>query len=175
MKSRTLLLCVLLSPTFCLPAQAADRAKVMELMKFNNVHEFIAGSIKMGIRSRQAEAGLTDAQVACVEAISPSLFIDVVAAAMADTLSDAEVSAAIDFYSSPTGQKVAAYISTRLAGKDVPNPYDSADVANIKEFRSTPGGERVFTQAAWKTDAVVNKMMEVTNDAIENCGKPAAR
>lgn len=162
---------LLLSAAFLLaPAHAADPAKAKELMSLSNTHGFVAGTIKYGMRRKQEAAGLTDAQLACVDTISPARFADVVTAEIAARLSDAEIAAGIEFYRTPSAQKMVTFVAARLNGESVDNPYNAADVENIEKFMASPAGTKLA--AVGQSESVTQKMADVTGDTIENCGKP---
>jgi hypothetical protein len=144
-----------------LPAQAADQARSRELVSLMKADEFAVGAMKYGLRRKQAEAGLTDAQLACVETIPASEFTKVVATAISEGMSDEEVAAAIAFYCTATGSR---YVE-----------LSEDDIAKIQAFAATPAGDKLLKQGITGTsDVVSQKMAQVSGDTIENCGKKKA-
>ncbi len=155
-----------------LPAQAADQARSRELMSLMKADEFAVGAMKYGLRRKQAEAGLTDAQLACVETIPTSEFTNVVATAISEGMSDEEVTAAIAFYRTPTGSRYVASTMARLQRKEALPALSEDDIAKIQAFAATPAGDKLLKQGITGTsDAVSQKMAQVSGDTIENCGK----
>ena len=65
--------------------------------------EVVAGAMKTGLRNNRTGISLTDAQVACLNAVPHSQFSDVVTKALAEGLTNEEVMAAITFYRTPAG------------------------------------------------------------------------
>jgi hypothetical protein len=150
-----------------LPAQAADLARSRELMSLMKADEIAVGAMKYGLRRKQAEAGLSNAQLDCVDTLSPTQFTD----AIADGLTDEEVSAAMAFYRTPAGSRFVEFSVARMSGKSAPQ-LNEDDLAKVREFAATPAGTKLLKQNLPGTaDVVTNKMAQLTGDTIENCGK----
>jgi hypothetical protein len=75
----------------------------------------------------------------------------------------------IEFYRTPSAQKLVTYVAARLKGESVDNPYDAADVEIIEKFMASPAGTKLATVG--QSSSVTQKMADVTGDTIENCGK----
>jgi hypothetical protein len=154
-----------------LPAQAADQARSRELMSLMKADEIAVGAMKYGLRRKQAEAGLSNAQLDCVDTLSPTQFTDAVTTAIADGLTDEEVSAAMAFYRTPAGSRFVEFSVARMSGKSAPQ-LNEDDLAKVREFAATPAGTKLLKQNLPGTaDVVTNKMAQLTGDTIENCGK----
>src|SRR5690349_332451 len=82
---------------------AADTAKAKQLMTLMRADEVVAGAMKTGLRNNKTGIGLTDAQLACLNAVPHSEFSDVVTKALAEGLTNEEIAAAITFYRTPAG------------------------------------------------------------------------
>jgi hypothetical protein len=78
--------------------------------------EVVAGAMKTGLRNNKTGISLSDAQLACLNAVPTSEFSDVVTAASAQGLSDQELAAAITFYRTPAGARYAKSIVSHHAG-----------------------------------------------------------
>jgi len=156
------------------PAMAADRARASELMRLTSSHEFTAGAYKMSIRRKQAEAGFTDAQLACIDAIPSTKFAEPVTTAIAEGLSDAELATALEFYRSPAGKKLLSVMHANLRGKPQPVEISPTDNASIKKFQATSAGNKLLIEGiVISSDVVSNAARELSVDAIENCPTPA--
>lgn len=159
-------------------AHSADSGKSADLMRLMHADELVAGVVKLGMHRKQAQAGLTDAQLACVDKIQPASFSAAITTAIANGLSDAELSTALAFYRSTTGVRFVDMTMARLQGQQPAAALTPEDIAKVEEFQATAAGEKVLNQGiTMRSDAVTQKMMELSTDAIENCGKakPAAK
>ena len=110
-----------------------------ELMSLTKADEFAVGAMKYGLRRKQAEAGLTDAHLACFETISPSEFTNVVATAISEGMSDEEVTAAIALYRTPAGSRYVEHHG-EVAAERRPPPLSEDDIAKIQAFAGLPPG-----------------------------------
>jgi hypothetical protein len=174
MKTRTAMLVGLALLSTVLPA--ADRASSRELMSLMKADEFAAGAMKYGLRRKQAEAGLTDAQLACVETIPYSEFTNVVTTAISEGMSDEEVTAAITFYRTPTGIRYVDSTIARVQDKESPPALSDDDIEKIQAFAGTPAGDKLLKKGiTGASDVVSQKMAQVSSVAIENCGKKKTR
>jgi hypothetical protein len=175
MSPRALLL-ILASCASTSAVLAGDAVKAKELMTLMRADEVVAGAMKSSLRIRKDEVGLTDAQLACVNAVRPAEFSDAVTAALAQGLSDAELAAAIAFYRTPAGARYVKSLVPIMQGAGQAEALTDEDAARVHEFASTPTGTRLLKQALIpNSNVVADRMAQVSADAVENCGKPAAR
>ena len=114
MKSRYTLLFLALVLAPAVPA--ADAVKAKQLMTLMRADEVVAGAMKTGLKNKKTGIGLSDAQVACLDAVPASAFSQVVTTALAEGLSDAELAAAITFYRTPAGANYARSIVALMQG-----------------------------------------------------------
>jgi len=70
---------------------AGDPVKAKQLMTLMRADEVVANAMKTGLRSKKAEIGLTDAQIACLNAVPHSEFSDVVTAVCASAIASANI------------------------------------------------------------------------------------
>ena len=158
------------------PVHAADEAKARELMTLMRADEFAAGAMKSITHQSQAEDGLTEAQVACVDAIKGSQLTDVVVQGLAQSLDAAEADAAIAFFRTPSGAKLMSLLNSKAFGTEMKESLTQADKDAIKAFVATPAGDKIMNQGVMVTSPVITKRMEaLSKETVANCGKPAAR
>jgi hypothetical protein len=151
---------------------AGDPVKAKQLMTLMRADEVVAGAMKTGLRNNKTGINLTDAQLACLNAVPHSQFSDVVTTALADGLSDDELAAAIAFYRTPAGTNYAKAIVTLMQGTSQPAPLSDADAASVREFADGPVGDKLLKKALIpNSNVVADKMAQVSADAIESCGK----
>lgn len=170
MKSRytLLLLAVVLAPA----VPAADAVKAKQLMTLMRADEVVAGAMKTGLKNKKTGIGLSDAQVACLDAVPSSAFSQVVTTALADGLSDAELADAITFYRTPAGANYAKSIVALMQGAAPVQPLSNDDAARVREFAGSPAGNKLLKKALIpNSNVVADRMAQVSGDAIENCGK----
>jgi hypothetical protein len=152
---------------------AADVAKARQLMTLMRADEVVAAAMKTGLRNGKTGINLSDAQSACLNAVPHRVFSDAVTAALAAGLSDAELAAAIAFYRTPAGARYAQSIVAVTQGKALDKPLTSEELASVREFAATEAGDKLLKKALVpNSNAVADRMAQVSGDAIENCGKP---
>ena len=175
MNSRNALLVVALLLT-APAASAGDAAKAKQLMTLMRADEVVAGAMKTGLKNKKTGIGLSDAQVACLDAVPPSAFSQVVTTALAEGLSDAELAAAITFYRTAAGANYAKSIVALMQGTAPAQPLSDDDAAQVREFASSPAGDRLLKKALIpNSNVVADRMAQVSGDAIEKCGKVPAK
>jgi hypothetical protein len=157
-------------------AHAGDAVKAKELMTLMRADEVVAGAMKTSLRSKKSGLGLTDAQIACLDAVPHSEFSDAVTKALADGLGDEELASAIAFYRSPAGIR---YVKSLVALMQDTRPAETLsddDAARVRDFADTALGNKLLKQALIpNSNAVADKMAEVSANAIENCGKGSGK
>jgi hypothetical protein len=154
---------------------AGDPVKAKQLMTLMRADEVVANAMKTGLRSKKAEIGLTDAQIACLNAVPHSEFSDVVTTAIADGLNDEELAAALTFYRTPAGTDYVKSIVTLMQGGARPPPLSDADATSVRDFANSPTGDKLLKKALIpNSNVVADKMAEVSANAIEDCGKAPA-
>lgn len=170
MKSRYTLLFLALVLAPAVPA--ADAVKAKQLMTLMRADEVVAGAMKTGLKNKKTGIGLSDAQVACLDAVPASAFSQVVTTALAEGLSDAELAAAITFYRTPAGANYAKSIVALMQGAAPVQPLSNDDAARVREFAASPAGDKLLKKALIpNSNVVADRMAQVSGDAIENCGK----
>jgi hypothetical protein len=170
--SRLVVAALLASPL----VQAGDPVKAKQLMSLMRADEVVAGAMKTGLRSKKAEIGLTDAQIACLNAVPHSEFSDAVTTAIADGLSNDELAAALTFYRTPAGADYVKSIVTLMQGGARPPPLSDADATSVREFASSPAGDKLLKKALIpNSNVVADRMAEVSANAIEDCGKTPSK
>jgi hypothetical protein len=153
-------------------ALAGDAAKAKQLMTLMRADEVVAGAMKTGLRNNKTGINLSDAQLACLNAVPKSEFSDVVTAALAQGLSNQELAAAITFYRTPAGARYAKSIVAITQATRLDVPLTDAEAASVREFAATPAGDKLLKKALIpNSNVVADKMAQVSGDAIENCGK----
>jgi hypothetical protein len=153
-------------------ALAGDAAKAKQLMTLMRADEVVAGAMKTGLRNNKTGINLSDAQLACLNAVPKSEFSDVVTAALAQGLSNEELAAAITFYRTPAGARYAKSIVAITQATRLDVPLTDAEAASVREFAATPAGDKLLKKALIpNSNVVADKMAQVSGDAIENCGK----
>ena len=153
-------------------ALAGDAAKAKQLMTLMRADELLAGAMKTGLRNNKTGINLSDAQLACLNAVPKSEFSDVVTAALAQGLSNQELAAAITFYRTPAGARYAKSIVAITQATRLDVPLTDAEAASVREFAATPAGDKLLKKALIpNSNVVADKMAQVSGDAIENCGK----
>jgi len=153
-------------------ALAGDAAKAKQLMTLMRDDEVVAGAMKTGLRNNKTGINLSDAQLACLNAVPKSEFSDVVTAALAQGLSNEELAAAITFYRTPAGARYAKSIVAITQATRLDVPLTDAEAASVREFAATPAGDKLLKKALIpNSNVVADKMAQVSGDAIENCGK----
>ena len=123
-------------------ALAGDAAKAKQLMTLMRADEVVAGAMKTGLRNNKTGINLSDAQLACLNAVPKSEFSDVVTAALAQGLSNQELAAAITFYRTPAGARYAKSIVAITQATRLDVPLTDAEAASVREFAATPAGVR---------------------------------
>src|SRR5262245_6082997 len=103
MKQRFTLVILAMLASAAPGVRASDAVRARELMTLMRADEIVAGAMKSSLRSKQSGLGLTDAQIACLNAVPHSEFSDVVTQSLAEGLGDDELADAIAFYRSPAG------------------------------------------------------------------------
>jgi hypothetical protein len=172
MKRRFSLLALL--PLLSAAVHAGDTVKARQLMTLMHADEVVAGAMKTGLRNNRTGINLSDAQLACLNAVPHSQFSDVVTTALAKGLNDQELAAAIDFYRTPAGTHYAKSIVALMQGTGRPPPLSDADAASVREFADGPVGDKLLKKALIpNSNVVADKMAQVSADAIESCGKVA--
>jgi uncharacterized protein DUF2059 len=157
-------------------ALAGDAAKAKQLMTLMRADEVVAGAMKTGLRNNKTGINLSDAQLACLNAVPKSEFSDVVTAALAQGLSNEELAAAITFYRTPAGVRYVKSIVAITQGTRLDPPLTDAEGASVREFAATPAGDKLLKKALIpNSNVVADKMAQVSGDAIENCGKAPAK
>jgi hypothetical protein len=157
-------------------ADAADPVKAKQLMTLMRADEVVAGAMKSGLRSKKNEIGLTDAQIACLNAVPHSEFSDAVTTALAEGLSDDEIAAAITFYRTPAGITYVKSIVALMQGTRPAESLDDEGASRVREFASSPAGDKLLKRALIpNSNVVADKMAEVSANAIESCGKVPAK
>jgi hypothetical protein len=152
-------------------AHGGDAFKARQLMTLMRADEVVAGAMKAGLKNKKTGLGLSDAQVACLDAVPSSAFSQVVTTALAQGLSDPELAAAIAFYRTPAGANYARSIVALMQGTS-PVPLGNDDAARVREFASSPAGDKLLKKALIpNSNVVADRMAQVSGDAIENCGK----
>jgi hypothetical protein len=175
MKQRAALV-ILASLVSATAARAGDAVRARELMTLMRADEVVAGAMKSSLRSRKSGLGLSDAQVACLNAVPHSEFSDVVTQALAEGLGDEELADAIAFYRSPAGMRYVKSLVATMQGTQPAEKLNDDDAARVRDFASTPLGDKLLKQALIpNSNAVADKMAEVSAGAIENCGKGPAK
>lgn len=166
-------LVILVSLMSITPAvRGGDAVRARELMTLMRADEVVAGAMKSSLRSKQSGLGLTDAQIACLNAVPHSEFSDVVMQALADGLRDEELADAIAFYRSPAGIRYVKYLVALMQGTRPAESLSGDDAARVRDFADTALGNKLLKRALIpNSNAVADKMTEVTANAIENCGK----
>ena len=165
-------LSVLVSLLAATTGHSADTAKAKQLMTLMRADEVVAGAMKTGLRNNRTGISLTDAQVACLNAVPHSQFPDVVTKALAEGLTNEEVMAAITFYRTPAGARYAKSIVAITQATRLDVPLTDAEAASVREFAATPAGDKLLKKALIpNSNVVADKMAQVSGDAIENCGK----
>jgi hypothetical protein len=155
---------------------AADAVKAKQLMTLMRADEMVAAAMKTGLRSKKSEIGLTDAQIACLNAVPHSEFSDAVTTSLAEGLSDEEIAAAIAFYRTPAGASYVKSIVALMQGAGPATPLSDDRAAQVREFAATPAGDKLLKRALIpNSNVVADKMAQVSGDAIENCGKVPAK
>lgn len=174
MKPRAPLLAVL---SLLMPAvYAGDAVKARQLMTLMRADEVMAAAMKSGLRNTRTGIDLSIAQLACLNAVPHSQFSNAVTTALAEGLSNAELDAAIRFYRTPAGGNYAKSIVTVVQGSAQPLPLNDADAASVREFADSPVGDKLLKKALIpNSNVVADRMAQVSADAIENCGKGAAK
>jgi hypothetical protein len=153
---------------------AGDAVKAKQLMTLMRADEVVAGAMKTGLRNNKTGINLSDAQLACLDAVPHSEFSSVVTTALADGLSNEELAAAITFYKTPAGANYAKSIVTLMQGAGQPLPLSDADAASVREFADSPVGDKLLKKALIpNSNVVADRMAQVSADAIENCFKTA--
>jgi hypothetical protein len=153
-------------------AHSADAVKGKQLMSLMRADEVVAGAMKAGLKNKKTGIGLSDAQVACLDAVPHSAFSQVVTTALAQGLTDAELDAAIAFYRTPAGANYARSIVALVQGTTPPQSLSDDDAARVREFASSPAGDKLLKKALIpNSNVVADKMAQVSGDAIEHCGK----
>lgn len=154
---------------------AGDAVKAKQLMTLMRADEVVAGAMKTGLRNNKTGINLSDAQIACLNAVPHSEFSNVVTTALADGLSTEELAAAITFYRTPAGANYAKSIVTLVQRSGQPLPLSDADAAAVREFADSPVGDKLLKKALIpNSNVVADRMAQVSADAIENCGKAPA-
>jgi hypothetical protein len=154
---------------------AGDAAKAKQLMTLMRADEVVAGAMKTGLRNNKTGINLSDAQLACLNAVPKSEFSNVVTTALADGLSNEELLAAIKFYRTPAGANYAKSIVTLMQGTGQTLPLSDADAASVREFADSPVGDKLLKKALIpNSNVVADQMAQVSAAAIENCGKAPA-
>ena len=157
-------------------AQAADEAKARELVKLMRGDEFAAGAMKAITHQSQAEDKLTDAQVACVDAVEASELTEAVVQAFAEGLDNAEADVAIEFFRSSAGAKLMNQLNNKAFGAEMKEPLTPDDKEAIKRFMATSAGDKIMDKGIMVTaDPVAKRSVNLIRTATTNCGKPAAR
>jgi hypothetical protein len=155
---------------------AADAAKAKQLMTLMRADEVVAGAMKTGLKNKKTGIGLSDAQVACLDAVPPSAFSQVVTTALAQGLTDTDLAAAIAFYRTPAGANYARSIVALMQGTGSAPALSDDDAARVREFASSPAGDKLLKKALIpNSNVVADRMAQVSGDAIENCGKSAGK
>ena len=158
------------------PGYTADAARAKQLMTLMRADEVVAGAMKTGLKNKKTGIGLSDAQVACLDAVPSSAFSQVVTAALAEGLTDTDLAAAIAFYRTPAGTNYAKSIVALMQGTASAPQLSDDDAARVREFASSPAGEKLLKKALIpNSNVVADKMAQVSGDAIENCGKGPAK
>jgi hypothetical protein len=153
-------------------AHAADESKARELMSIMKADEFAARAMKAITLESQAEDGMTDAQVACIETVRASNFSDAVVRALSLGLDDAEALSAIAFYRTSTGRKLLNMLDAESFGTDLKEPLTAEDKAAIKQFLATSAGDKLVKKGIAVTSPVVtNRMKELSQLKLATCGK----
>ena len=173
MTSKSALPLVLLLAGFT--CHAADMAKAKQLMTLMRADEVVAGAMKTGLRNDKSGIALTDAQVACLNAVPHSKFSDVVTQALAEGLTNDEVTAAISFYRTPAGANYVKSIVALMKGTPA-GSLSNEDSTRVHEFANSPVGDKLLKRALVpNSNVVADRMAQVSADAIENCGKAAPK
>ena len=168
-------LSVLVSLLAATTGHAADTAKAKQLMTLMRADEVVAGAMKTGLRNNRTGISLTDAQVACLNAVPHSQFSDVVTKTLAEGLTNEEIMAAITFYRTPAGANYVKSIVALMQGTRA-ETLSNDDATQVREFASSPVGDKLLKKALIpNSNVVADKMAQVSADAIENCGKAPAR
>lgn len=155
-------------------AHAGDAVKAKELMTLMRADEVVAGAMKSSLRSQKSGLGLTDAQIACLDAVPHSEFSDAVTAALADGLSNEELAVAIAFYRTPAGMKYVKSLVALMQGTRPAESMSDEDAASVREFADSPIGDKLLKRALIpNSNVVADKMAAVSASAMENCGKAA--
>ena len=158
------------------PVQAADEARARELMTLMRGDEFAAGAMKVITRQSQAEDRLTDAQVACVDAVDPSQLTDAVVEAFAKGLDNAEADTAIAFFRSSAGVKLMNLLNNKAFGAELKEPLTPEDNDAVRRFRATSAGNKILNEGIMVTATpVAKRSVALVRETVANCGKPAAR
>ena len=153
--------------------RAGDAVRAKELMTLMRADEVVAGAMKSSLRSKQSGLGLSDAQIACLNAVPHSEFSDVVTKALADGLGDAELADAIAFYRSPAGIRYVKSLVALMQGTRPAEPLGDDDAARVRGFADSALGNKLLKQALIpNSNVVADKMAEVSANAIENCEGP---
>jgi hypothetical protein len=153
-------------------APAGDAVKAKQLMTLMRADEVVAGAMKTGLKNKKTGIGLSDAQVACLDAVPASEFSQVVTTALAEGLNDAELAAAIAFYRTPAGANYAKSIVTFMQRAGPTPPLSNDDATRVREFAASPAGDKLLKKALIpNSNVVADRMAQVSGDAIENCGK----
>lgn len=155
-------------------SHAADIAKAKQLMTLMRADEVVAGAMKTGLRNNKTGISLSDAQLACLNAVPHSEFSDVVTKALAEGLTNDEVAAAITFYRTPAGTHYVKTIVALMQGTPV-EALGNDEATQVREFASSPVGDKLLKKALIpNSNVVADKMAQVSGDAIEKCAKAAA-
>jgi Uncharacterized protein conserved in bacteria (DUF2059) len=166
--TKMLALCLLAAP-----ALSADTTKSREFTSLTRLDEFAAGAYKLSMRQKQAQAGFTDAQLACIEAIPSTKFTEPVATAIAEGLSDAELAVALEFFGSPAGKKLLSVMNANMKG-EAPVVVSPAQGARIQKFEATSAGDKLMNKSIFvSADVVSEAAKNLTIEAIAQCPKPA--
>jgi hypothetical protein len=156
--------------------RAGDAVRAKELMTLMRADEVVASAMKSSLRGKQSGIGLTDAQIACLNAVPHSDFSDVVTQALAEGLGDEELADAIAFYRSPAGIRYVKSLVAIMQGTRPAEPLGDDDAARVRDFADTALGNKLLKQALIpNSNAVADKMAEVSANAIENCGQGPAK
>ncbi len=131
--------------------------------------------MQLSAKHGQRRGAIADAQLACVQALSPGAFYKVVGEVMAAALTSLESAAADRFFSTPVGQK---YLKLGLlqiypaVGEQAPESlpqFSDSEYRELEKFAATATGEKLIARQVMQSASAKQLYGVRIRELMEQC------
>lgn len=128
-------------------------------------------SAKQGVR----KGAISEDQLNCIQALTPSAFYRVVEGVMAEALTPQELAAADRFFSTPVGQKYIKHGLLRIypaVGERAPEPlpdFSDSEYGELEAFAATAAGQALIGRQVMQSVAAKQSYGTRIRELVEQC------